>query len=399
MQKRHILTNFISLKQLGHIRLLDGLPPYPFGMLTPGRNWNAGSGDGYSFGYQGSLRDGEINDNNYSTFYRELDARISRWWSIDSKKSASESPYATNHNNPIKYSDPKGDWPPGSDGSGVYGQVGLQLNLGGKSSSNMRVSASVGGNATFGGIQGDFSASLNFNLGGIGSNQGNTGNPQPIMDFNVSGGITGGLGSAPGLTMNIFHNLSGNNVTSSYAASASVGITQTFSSMGGSQPGRNQTTGYAYVRGGPVSLGTYNDLFSEYAGSPQNDSYYTGGFEIQGQFNEFNKLTVGYDAFTGLRPDGKKSYIGGDKNLYYSQPTTEQQYNNGQTSIRLTTQSYVIGINHVGNGAINGQWLQNLIHDNWKGEDAGCKCSDPIPRFLNTSGSTLQLNLGLGQRW
>ncbi|MEZ5014992.1 MAG: hypothetical protein R2794_11940 [Chitinophagales bacterium] len=372
---------------------------YPFGMVMPGRSYGAGSEGRYRFGYQGSLNDGELGDNTYSTFYRELDSRIARWWSDDSKKSGSESPYLIDHNNPIRFNDPKGDWPPGNDGSSVYGQIGAQLTLGGNSSSNMRFTAAVGGTAKFEGIQGDFSASLNLNLGGIGSNQGNTGNPQPIADFNISGGLTAGIGTAPGLTMNVFHNLSGNNVNTTYAGSASVGLTQTFSSMGGSQPGRNQTTGYVYLRGGPISLGTYNDLFSEYVGLPQNDSYYTGGFEIQGQFSEFNKLTVEYDAFTGVRPGGKTAYMGDDRNLYYTQPAAEQQYNNGQTSIRLTTNSYVIGISHIGNGRINGQWLQNYIHDNWKSEDECGKCLDPISRFLNTSTETFQLNLGIGQTW
>ncbi|MBK6730804.1 MAG: hypothetical protein IPG60_07520 [Bacteroidetes bacterium] len=107
------------MEELGYITFLGVLPHYPFGMLTPGRNWSA-IGKNYAFGYQGSLQDDEIygNGNVYSTFYRELDPRIGRWWSNDAKTRQTpwESPYISMGNNPISRNDIYGDeWKDKSD--------------------------------------------------------------------------------------------------------------------------------------------------------------------------------------------------------------------------------------------------------------------------------------------
>ena len=83
---------------------------YPFGMTMPGRSSNS---EAYNRGYQGSLKDNEIagNDNHYTTFFRELDPRLGRWWSIDPKtqKMPWQSPYCSMDNNPIGYNDVLGD--------------------------------------------------------------------------------------------------------------------------------------------------------------------------------------------------------------------------------------------------------------------------------------------------
>lgn len=93
---------------MSHMRL-NQIKHYPFGLMMLGRSWS----DGYRFGYQGSLQDNEINGNSnfYSTYYRELDTRLGRWWSIDPKYTAnsSESVYSSMGNNPILFTDKKGD--------------------------------------------------------------------------------------------------------------------------------------------------------------------------------------------------------------------------------------------------------------------------------------------------
>ncbi|MBP9121258.1 MAG: hypothetical protein KBF59_10380 [Ignavibacterium sp.] len=86
-------------------------PHYPFGMLTPGRNWSAGSADGYRFGFNGMESDDEIHGNelSYSTTYRMYDPRLGRWLSLDPKTRAFESPFVSFSNSPIVKVDPNGD--------------------------------------------------------------------------------------------------------------------------------------------------------------------------------------------------------------------------------------------------------------------------------------------------
>jgi RHS repeat-associated protein len=83
-----------------------GFGYYPFGMAMPGRQF---SSDKYRYGYQGSEKDKELNTNTYTTFFREIDTRIGRWWSIDPKTNFSESPYVIMNNSPIQYNDILGD--------------------------------------------------------------------------------------------------------------------------------------------------------------------------------------------------------------------------------------------------------------------------------------------------
>jgi hypothetical protein len=82
---------------------------YPFGMHMPGRSFSSGS---YRYGFnKGSEKDNEIagEGNHYTTFFRELDTRLGRWWSVDPKVSPSYSPYSSMINNPIFHSDKLGD--------------------------------------------------------------------------------------------------------------------------------------------------------------------------------------------------------------------------------------------------------------------------------------------------
>jgi len=75
----------------------------------PGRSFNSNQ---FRYGYQGSEKDDEItgvSGANISTFFRELDTRLGRWWAVDPKVQAGESPYVSMGNNPIAYNDTKGD--------------------------------------------------------------------------------------------------------------------------------------------------------------------------------------------------------------------------------------------------------------------------------------------------
>ncbi len=83
---------------------------YSFGAPMPGRNFIGATE--YHYGYQASEKDNEITGvpgANISTYFRELDTRLGRWWGIDPKPIASSSPYVAMGNNPIWFNDPLGD--------------------------------------------------------------------------------------------------------------------------------------------------------------------------------------------------------------------------------------------------------------------------------------------------
>ncbi len=81
--------------------------------------WNSlyinqkGCAGNYRFGFQGMEADDEISGvgNTYTTFFRELDTRIVRWWSVDPmyQQTSYQSPYVAFDNNPIFFADPFGD--------------------------------------------------------------------------------------------------------------------------------------------------------------------------------------------------------------------------------------------------------------------------------------------------
>jgi RHS repeat-associated protein len=69
--------------------------------------------------YNGIEFDNDLDINTYEAFYRNLDPQIGRWWQIDPQCEPNEdpdepgleslSPYNSMGNDPIRYSDPKGD--------------------------------------------------------------------------------------------------------------------------------------------------------------------------------------------------------------------------------------------------------------------------------------------------
>ena len=75
----------------------------------PDRKYSAGSA--YRYGFNGQEKSGEIDEALTTAEYWEYDSRIGRRWNMDPECSADESPYSTNHNNPILFSDPNGKFP------------------------------------------------------------------------------------------------------------------------------------------------------------------------------------------------------------------------------------------------------------------------------------------------
>lgn len=92
--------------------ILQAMDYSPFGVTLKGRNLKkTGLADEFRFGYQGSEADDEMKDegNSYTTYFRQLDPRLGRWFSTDPVVQPWQSSYCSMDNNAILHNDPKGD--------------------------------------------------------------------------------------------------------------------------------------------------------------------------------------------------------------------------------------------------------------------------------------------------
>jgi K+/H+ antiporter YhaU regulatory subunit KhtT len=87
---------------------------YAGGSIMPGRSFNSSE---YRYGFnKGSEKDDEITGvtgSHITTFYREGDTRLLKWWSVDPKADLQpwQSPYNYMDGNPVVNNDPDGDCP------------------------------------------------------------------------------------------------------------------------------------------------------------------------------------------------------------------------------------------------------------------------------------------------
>ncbi len=103
--------NFNLTHQAGP--LLEETHYYPFGLTMGGVSSKAAGALENDKKYNGIELIADLGLATYDAFFRNLDPQIGRWWQIDPKIENMElwSPYASNYNNPIRFSDPLGDEP------------------------------------------------------------------------------------------------------------------------------------------------------------------------------------------------------------------------------------------------------------------------------------------------
>ncbi len=107
------LDVFFDNLQVVHTRgaLLEETHYYPFGLTMAGISSKVSGGVENKKKYNGIELEGDFELNVYDAQLRELDPQVGRWWEIDPKIESMEmwSTYASNYDNPIRYSDPLGD--------------------------------------------------------------------------------------------------------------------------------------------------------------------------------------------------------------------------------------------------------------------------------------------------
>ncbi|WP_160290283.1 DUF6443 domain-containing protein [Flavihumibacter solisilvae] len=97
--------------------ILEETHYYPFGLAMEGINSKAIEKLENKIKYNGIEFDNDLSLEVYTAFFRNLDPQIGKWWQVDPKIENMEgwSPYASNFDNPILFSDRLGDEPDGSN--------------------------------------------------------------------------------------------------------------------------------------------------------------------------------------------------------------------------------------------------------------------------------------------
>ncbi|MEO6883503.1 MAG: hypothetical protein ABI199_05720 [Bacteroidia bacterium] len=280
---------------------------------------------GCRFGFNGMEKDNEIygTGNAYTAEFRMLDPRLGgRWWSLDPTPKAWESLYSGFSNNPIWFSDPKGNTA-GNPQARFEASLGLTFG-GNKLTFNAGATASIGQRFNF--FQPTLDLSVNVYNGGLGT----SGNSSAIQfDISTSAYATFGGGKGIGLPQYTLNFNTKSALNNTFGGSGTYGQILNYNSA----TNKTTTQGLVGARGG-------------------TDQGWTGGIIFSANLGG-NLFEGGYQDFTGTH-FGSNSQQRTATSLYYDQDPFQQSLNKADTFGRVNGFLF----DSYGSG-----WLQNYIHN------------------------------------
>jgi RHS repeat-associated protein len=290
---------------------------------------------------------------------RYYDSKISLWLSVDplAEKGAGISPYIYCFNNPVKLTDPDGQWPDPPFG------FRLGFNLGfGSNGINFNVTASVGVQYknSFAQVAAFASASV------YGGQQLGTSSMTSGLQFDLTAGAYATVGKGTGSAHN-FYTLNYNTASpfdNTFDSSFTYGQARTLNSAinaHGDGPGW-QTQGIVGLRlGENFSLSSNNDAEAYGTGLLFNDkgsdAGWTGGIVLN-----IGGVETGYQNFSGYWPE-----FGSDDKGFGHVFSANNRMNTGQNGAYHQSLNRAYNFIRKGNasgGVYSGAWFQNWIHKN-----------------------------------
>ena len=348
---------------------------YPFGMVA--RSYNPTS---YLYGFNGQEKVDELGEGHTTALFWEYDGRLGKRWNVDPVKDESESPFATNKNNPVKYDDPNGDCATCS--TEVGGNVGFSFAFGGTAKQNsFTVTGSLG--VSYGGdnAQGGLNLSVNLYKGGIGTANATVGDKKLYADFILSPSFTHGSGKGESMPVNTFNAMSSTGVSSTISNSFTFAENFILSTAG-----RNQMTASWGGRLGNTSFQTYNDM--GLMGGDGGDRWWSAGVGFIAKGGKGVFFVGGWDGFTGENirdrndASGFKTWSKNGQD-YFKMSPGGSNLNNGFTFLRLNSEKGIgFQVSASGKGIHDAMYTQNFIHKLWG-----------IPRFNTYAPESIKVTL------
>lgn len=344
----------------------------------------------YSYGFQGQERDDEVKGegNSINFKYRMHDPRVGRFFAVDplTAKYPHYTPYSFSGNKVIHAVELEG-----LEEVELNAQASATYTFGSGGQSSFNVNVGIGGSAKDDNFQLGLNVSGSLYNGGLGTNQGATGETGVQGDLTISPSFTLGTGTGSPLPTNTFNSstLSGVNNTFKYSGTYGLNFVTNTS-------GRNQQVGSFGVRIGDFNFNTYNDI--GIFGGDGDDRWWSGGGQGNVSLGGGNILTFGTEVFTemrialetgGYKVDTSTNSAQGRYGTYVQTPS-QRAFNNGQTYFRLRT-SKGISLEASFSGGANSGFSQALIHNYLPGiESPEFEYGMSKPSVKLTGGATIK---------